>query len=422
MSSFHQFAAGLELFRAPIDRSLSAELVACLKSLPNRNGRVTTGELKKCGLARVLKQRLGLNLLFFTRPDDPTTGLDAYFLSPQLNKNNPVINHELREFFTNNDFHRLVSQSRTVLSGTVDLKTGRVNGFFSEITSEIFLGSYILNEKYFSTEEVVAILLHEVGHLVTYYAALTSMVRTNYVLQAVNTETFKDAPVTAKILMMDEIDKAQDITLKDKEVLAKGNADIVIAMVVKEQTLRTRSELGYDFYDERCFEAMADQFCTFMGMGTALASTLLKFNKYSGNNTFTSSITDPFFKLFFGYLFLGMGYVIRSILASILSGKEDEDKTYDILPERVSRIKERMIRDLKLLDRPREEVDTLLSEIEQLQTLKIDYQKKFNLGSFIADKVLPWKRRNIKAVQLQQEMEKLAQNELYLKSAQLRGL
>ena len=414
MSSFRDLAAGLELFRAPIDRSLAAELVACLKTLQSLT-KVTSAQLQSCGLAQALHQRLGLSVNLKTDPNKILTRYSAYVFIPTLNKNNPILHDLTRFFIENTDFRKKLDKSKTVLSGSIDLKTGRVSGVFSAIQSEIFLGSRLLDKNYFSAEEAVAILLHEVGHLVAYYAALTSMVRTNFVLQAVHTSTFQEAPVTAKIRMMKEIDQTLGIELKDKEVLAKGKEDIVVTMVIKEEAMKTRSELGYDFYDERCYEAMADQFSTFMGMGTALATALVKLNRYSGANTLGASVFGSIMNILLVALTFGAQIIVDILLGSLLN------TVYDTTPERIARIKERMIRDLKDYHLAEDHRAMLVQEIEQLEDIDPNHYRELNIGLFIWNHVLPWGRSNINAAQHQQQLERLAHSDLYLKSAQLRG-
>ena len=412
MSSFSHFAAGLELFRAPIDRSLSAELIACMSSLQGK-GKITNKSLKDCGLAEALKKSLGLRVLIKV-----SKGFNAYTYFPTLDKNNPLINEHRKLFFENKDLHSLLAlaQSNPLLSGTIDLKTGRVSGVFSEIVSEIFLGDQLLSAEFFTTEEVVAILLHEVGHLISYYAAFTSMVRTNFVLQAVHTKDFKEAPVTARIVMMKDIDRARDIELKDKEILAKSSEDILVSMIVKEEAIKTRSELGYDFYDQRCSEAVADQFCTVMGMGVPMASALVKMNKYTWTNTLGVKVASVIFELFLVFTSTGLTILSDILLGAIMVN------TCDSIPQRIERIKERMIRDLKALDRPLDEQQRLVREIELLKKIDCKHYSEFSIGLFIWDHVLPWGRRNVSAVRLQQDMERLAHSELYFQSAQLRGL
>lgn len=412
MSSFRCFAAGLELFRALIDRSLSAELVACMKSLQVKS-KVTDQQLQDSGLAQALKKSLGLNVLIKT-----STSFNAYTYFPTFDKNNPLINEFRKCFFENKDFHTQIAlaKDKSVLSGTIDLKTGRVSGIFSEIVSEIYLGQKLLTGSTFTSEEVVAILLHEVGHLITYYAAFTAMVRTNFVLQAVNANDFKTAPVKAKILMMKAIDQAQGVELKDKQILAQSQNEVLVSMIVKEEAIKTRSELGYDFYDQRCSEAMADQFCTFMGMGVPLASALVKLNKSTWTNTRATQVMSVILEFFIVFSTSG-----SLILADILLGALMVN-TYDPTPERIERLKERMIRDLKVLDQSDAKRLTLVREIEQLKKIDPNHYSDFSIGLFIWNHVLPWGRRNVSAVQLQQELERLAHSELYFQSAQLRGL
>ena len=399
---------GVELLHNTIDITLKQELLTALNKAYGTPS-IKQSHVSSCGIDVVLKKSLGINV----KLNLVANYFGAAVRIPSFDKNNPLINTAIKPQLDNKNFYDAVGSTNKIINGAVNLQTGKVSGVFSETQYEIYVGAVLFDGTSFTAEEALAILMHEVGHLISYFAAFGTMVRTNHVLHVVNTAGFKDAPVEAKIKMLHHVDAQLGVKIPDKELLAKSKNEMVCSIIIREDSIRVRSELGYDFYDQRAFEAMADRFAANYGLAVPLATGLSKYYKYGHQGTRKQNAFWVFIQLYLSLCTLS-AWMIVSIFAQGMA-----ENAYDKPTARVERLKERLIEDLKKDKLPTEARDRLLVEIKTLDAEKSELVEMFNIAEFIWRKVLPWGRRNDKIVKLQQDLESLANNNLYVKSAEL---
>ena len=324
----------------------------------------------------------------------------------------------------------------------VDLENARIGGLYSSIPCKVYLSwNDLMLDKRTSDSEVTAIFLHELGHGFTTFEYMTHFVRTNQALASIANDlinkvekskyqqTIKDVG----ILLFNDADKFKDIVdIKDK--------DTAITYVLSKTIKETKSELGTSFYDETTCEYLADQFTTRQGYGKDLVSGLDKIYvrmKAPEKSTFMKIIFSIVSLLIAAYLIVGLPFILLgtgNLIIKVLLGLifsygiynanlfTDNDFTYDILRVRYKRVKEQLIQSLKHDGFDNSDLKNILEEIAIVDKI-INNTSEYEtpIAKFIGFLVPSQKAAKL-TIQKQRDLEELASNDLFVKSAQLRTI
>ena len=109
-----------------------------------------------------------------------------------------------RELYTNIDSNFLLRKDKRSIIGTVDRETSTVGKDFTDlvmciqVTKGLFLTNAGVGISDFTPEEIAAIILHEVGHIFTYFEYMGEVVTTNYVLQHVSKSIMETRDIEQK--------------------------------------------------------------------------------------------------------------------------------------------------------------------------------------------------------------------------------
>jgi hypothetical protein len=307
---------------------------------------------------------------------DITNSENVYDISahmPILDKNNPLFLGIKRWFMKAKTTEKLLNK-RGLLRGEVDLRRARVSGVFSEIKNKLEIPKSALMGNKLSIKELTAAILHEIGHMFTMLEVLGRTVTTNYVL----TEGVKRFTGTTdekiKFELMDQMEQAADLKIKDREALmrAKSDEEVVLVLYVDEMETR-RAELGFDNYDYRGAEQLADQFAVRMGYGEHLVSVLGK-----SNRDYREYIRTRRLITFKGFMLHLLGFLFIPSYFNLLlfywmfeaEGEVQEERkpTYDTEKRRAEVIANDMRLRLKNQNLPDWEKKQLLDQLDQIET------------------------------------------------------
>lgn len=384
-----------------------------------------TKELNKTPLPEIIKKHTGISVNFNT---DYSNDYNAYVIVPDLSLNNVLYDDFLREFLDNNDYEEL-KRANKKLEGTVNPKTSKVSGIFSEIVSDITLGDRFWNKEGIITpEETAAILLHEIGHVFSYYFFLLKTVKTNIVLNALNRPEYFNSSKDKKIIFLEEIEKDMDFKITDKEQLTACNQETTNIVIISESIRAERSELKTDLYDQRTYEFLSDQFSMAHGAGIHLATGLAKIMKLYGATTDSKFIyvTKSLIGLIRFILFHLLGYktgkistIILFWIALIFSNTVPQRELYDSPLVRLRKIKEQLMGILKDRNLDRDFKMQTISDIETIDFLTKRYMESPDITDILMKKLLPWARKRESISKLQHDYESLAYNDFYKLSAKM---
>ena len=321
----------------------------------------------------------------------------------------------------------------------IDLDKGRVSGIFSEYETPIYMGYYALRSLRMTPREIAAILAHEVGHCLVAYEMAFRTVRTNQILAAASKAAaggdkgqyeyvLKTAEevLDLKSGMFDEIKETKD----QKTVMT-------VIMGKAERKTHDDSLMGNTTYDITTFEALADNYAARLGLGKELVTGLEKIYREFGAAEFSSGarIAATMLDIYsviciigsviamgsnpiMGALYLGLNMMG---LYARLDGR-DHNNVYDKLTIRFKRVKEQIIQYLKDKSLPAADVKRSLESVAHIEKTIAQISEYKSFLPAIFNMVDPASRAVNSARDIQQNLEAMVANDMYLKAAALRTM
>jgi hypothetical protein len=354
--------------------------------------------------------------------------------------NSVLVRNDWREFFAAqlNFTKRFVGGSGGVKAG-VNIMTGKLSGLFSELPFTIYLPDLLLKRNgrsqdgwsvptrnKLTSEEMAAVVMHEIGHFFTYCETFSRTVSTNQALAAMVKELDGNYAIDKREVVIART--VDDLKLKDVDVKALAKIDkrsILETAIVTEVAELSRSELGISIYDSTASEQLADQFATRFGGGVHLITALNKIHDLFGGTNATTSTPLFIFSQIFSIALMFIPpicfFMIPINIIGILVGGfgDDGDNTYDTPEVRFRRIKQDTIARLKNRAISAEEKKRTLADLEAMDKAMEGVEDKREWREYIATTIIPVYRRYRKTKMLQQQLEQLANNPLFVRAAEL---
>jgi len=170
-------------------------------------------------------------------------------------------------------------------------------------------------------------------------------------------------------------------------------------------------------------EQMADMWATRQGGGLALARAMTKLYKYNAgyvpfgrwNETFETLI-GAIMTCGVSLIFKGLGMLLAAFFGDYVGGTYDADK------DRIIRIRNQMITGLKRQDLEPKQRQDLVNGIKQVDELIKTTKNETTMVSKLALALRSSQRKQRSAKDLQQQLEALLANPLYVNVAQLKAL
>lgn len=349
---------------------------------------------------------------------------NAWVMPPKIDKNHPLLGPLTRFDEASMEGLAWVRSNKGVLRGTVDRKTGKVGGSFSDIETPIFLTRGILESDKFSDEEVAAVALHELGHLFTYYEYLGTMFTTNFVLQCVANEITGTNDIKRKYQVVDEANRTLNIKLDDVESLVSSDSKEVIQTVVLKKVMEDNKNIsGASTYDMTGYEMLSDQFANRHGAGRALITALDKISKSVFNPSAVSTFTYlmmEVIKLMFTLALLASPSLIFVLMG--LFGSDSNHDTYDKTAARIKRVRNDLVAALKDKDIDKEFRTRVLEDIAAIDEVASKFKDRRTWLQVFHTHIRKGGRAQHQQKLLQQDLEKLARNNLFVSSSKIESL
>jgi hypothetical protein len=366
-------------------------------------------------LSSIIKHHTGLNIAFNFADNDPSVAI------PMVNKNNILINSFIRNYINSADGLKMINDSKGVVRGSVNIKTGMVSGIFTEVKSTINIPVYMLSEKSkYEPEEVAAILLHEIGHLFTYYEYMSRTVTTNQMLAGLSKALDNSGTVEQRESVLISVKKAANLKDLDVKELAKSNSSKVAEIVVITNIAKeVKSELGSNIYDFSTWEYLADQYAARNGAGRYLVTALEKLYKGMFNKSFRSL---PVFLFMEALKLILLFSPASSISGFLLAMDSDGDGTYDTPEARFKRLRAQIVENLKDKKLSKEDNERLSSDLLTIDDILKNVNDRRQFFGVVYDALAVWNYKDRDQKKLQQNLEAIAVNELFAKSADLRQI
>jgi hypothetical protein len=411
------YKKGKELFYALLP------IFDAIRDIEDKENDIKKDYFDSTDISKIVMEYTGLNIKVFVTNGRGYASVGV----PKLHSKNVLLGDWYGAEQLDIDGYKLQAELRTHLKGHVNVKEGTVDGIFSKMLSKVYISKRFLNFCDFTSEEHVAVLLHELGHVFTYFEYMIETTTTNQVLKNASERMLKIESPSERVIYLSSLEKDLKIKIPNKEELAKSNKkEVVYTMLMSDEYSRLRSSSGTEVYDIKSWEFLADQFATRHGAGRHLAIANYKLDKLEGGNS-TRSVPLIYFMNFLkmgaaGWL-ASMSLVGALIVFAIFARSSSKSETVHDDPEqRVLRIKQDLIQELKTPDIDKDHRDDILEEIAMADEILNQLNDHRDFLEFFWDTVLPHRRDARKDYELQQRLEELAANPLYVHAAKLQSL
>jgi len=401
------------------------------------NQKYYTGrQLKKpfSDLSKEIKKVCGVNVVLTS-----TMGHEAYVELLTFDNNHVFskkgIGQMLRRIHNNGDLtkeSRRLFAKKKVIKGTVDLNKGTVSGDLSEIQFKMGIGpGYFGVRSEFTAREITSIILHEIGHTFTYLELLYRHTCTNYFLEEVTRKLAKtdDKKLRYQIYKDARAGGWKEI---DDDKMAEANDVAAITYFMKRTVDVATHELGNNPYDLRGAEALADQFMVRMGYGADFVTALKKlqgFGDYKSADHALLLLMSLQLISLLALLALVAPYTIIEVVFVMfiyiyfIGMFVDLDATYDTPSKRFEAVVRGVSRQLKDKSLPSDKVKAILDSLDDMTAEIKEVEKHlpdaYQFQKF--QKFVPWKRKGIKLMELQQGLEKMTNNRLWEASQRIQN-
>lgn len=377
----------------------------------------TTDECARRGLAAAIFEGSGISVRFEVT-DVPYS--NAAVELPSIDKNHPLINNYQRGWLSNRELHKVLNFVGGKFSGYVDRKQGRVYGDFCKLTCPAWLTTGLLKNTAISSRGIASIVLHELGHVFSFYERLIDLFNMNYAASAVATRVLKLESDQERIELISEYEKTTNTVIDDKEVILRQDKDGPVYVKLITETIKQRRNIeGNEIYSYRGFEQCSDQFAVRHGVGRDLQLALAVIERENGSTShegWVVHIALEYLKLI-GFMFMtAMTCGMFAVLVLLCS--RPLNKVYDDPKERAVRIRNEMVGELKLkiTDARRKEIVT---DIHSIDICIKELQDKKTILEAIWAYMTPTGIESEAKRKFEQQLEALGNNNLFYASSML---
>ena len=406
-----------------LDTDFAEELLNELQRLRDI-GDFGQAAMKKCKVSAITKLYTDIDLQFVISDQIQN---NAYFILPHMDKNHPFFKQMglspdwASSSTTLQSIREAASKSK---DAGVDLRTGRVKGYFKQVKVTIVMSHNFFVDKKWKTQEIAGIFAHELGHAFTYFEYFGNIVRRSLLIDQAS-KTVMDARYNSeeKKKLITEVEKQLGIeTLTAEKTInlngIKGKHSIEEVLITDDVFNHSRTESSTPFYDARNVEQLADQFCVIHGMGKWQSEALAKLYKHYRDPEAVTSLEffvveiikltlflvltfyNPFFTLIYGLTFVPMSQI------------------YDKPKDRILFLKRQMISNLKSTNDKFIKAK-LVTDIQAIDDLLTEFTKRSTIFDFYCNYLNPVGRRMFKEETFRKGIENALNNDIFLKAAEL---
>ena len=382
----------------------------------------TSKALQDSDLGKIIEEETNLQFIFKI---DPVADPNAAVLTVQLDRNNPIYANFLHQYLDNDELLRAKSLLGNTIEGLIDYQKAKVGGVFAKVKNTMWLTVGLVASKMLSDEEVAAVICHEIGHTFTIFSQIASLVSLNYIVDDLSKRLLGTNDRKVQITILHEYDSKYGIKLPEEELLATvDNKQKFVTKVVTDVVKNSRNSEGDYVFSLRNCEMAADQFAARMGAGRAIVTGLNKMYAAWGQDQYHSKTVHYMIQAFQimlnstmigASLFIAPMFSIIFVFAMVVA--RPQEKVYDDPMERFTRVRNEYIVALKRLDISREMKQVYLDDIKSMDNVINALNKNVGWLEWVWDNWIPSGKRTKAAMEYQQLIERMGNNDLFMKSA-----
>lgn len=366
-------------------------------------------------------------------------------MPPDLNKNHTLIDSIFRQYYDNKE----LKKQKGTIEAFVDIKNFKIGGAFKDVKVELFLDPAMMwdtSHAYrvaLTPAEVSAVILHEVGHMFSYFALAAHTYSINLpMLGTLN--RIANTPDTEKveIILKEWNDSDNTLTKVDVKELAGKDKQVIVTALVSNQVKDTKTLMKQREYEEVNAEHLADKFAVRCGAGAEITTALNKMFVVYGTRQTRGTIGYLFNEFIAGFtLFMCTGWVVGAvatfnpittpimlmlgglgIFKVLVQNTNTGGGTYDTDIDRFGRMRNDMVSMLKDKEIDKAVGKRIREGIATIDKVVSKYKENKSIIGMLGDMVIGSHRRLLSQTEFYRELEKLSANNLFVAAYDLRNL
>lgn len=370
------------------------------------DGTYSTRAIKESGIKELIAERLKMNADVFIIDKDY---INAAIIPPPLNSSHPF--EQYFSGFHTAEMGRMIAElgDRGYRVGKVDFEKMTLSGILTKIPHSVYLTAGLLRSR-LTDREVAAIILHELGHGMTYLYFLLNVTIASVITNAIVNAAFRK----------DELREREVIFERGARILGLDNVQVTgFRNHTKEQTksiLQTlyidhdinmlRSETGCTLYEAKSCEQLADMMVAKFGFGTDLATALDKMFGRTKNSTFGTMVKIAAEVAIWASV---VGVVVMPVFL-IAQDPGYLISPYDNPVDRIKYIRKHLIQELKEPSAMPDDVQRkIISDIDKVEKIAAKHGPDESLVNYLQRRfILP-----LRAIKRQQDQQKVIEDLIY---------
>lgn len=375
--------------------------------------------VNESGIEDVVQKHTNINIRFTT---STVYGYNAYVIPPDLDRNHPLLAGRNPEYFARStDAKRHLKKSKNdIISGTVDIKEGKVYGVFTEVESEVFVATQLITDDKFTIEEVASIFLHEIGHVMTYMLYLGRSVIANHVMGELALAINDAETERERVEIIELASKKLGVEVMEPDAVAKAKGpEISQTVILSQYQSQICSATNTIYHDERTWEALADQYVSRVGGAVSLATGLDKIMRMYGDPSYRSTFKHIIIETASFMLSVVGTFGVLPLLLVMIAPFTRSTELYDNVPKRLERIRADIVNQLKKEKIPDELRKRLLEEADTIKKMMSEVSDRSDWIEGLFSIFSPQTRLGKRRAQVIQELEQLTNNDLYVMAQKL---
>ncbi len=354
---------------------------------------------------------------------------------PELDKNHPLVPEFQRINYKGNNDLGIYSKFAKdgVIIGEVNDLEATVGGDYSKVICQLYVTPVLFADESFTDEELGAIILHEVGHIYTYFKLIGRTLLTNMIADAAANRLMKIEDPKEKMKVVADVEKLLNTKIAQPETLLEEyRKEPLYLHLVTELSQARVNAVASNGYVNRNWERLADDFAARCGAAQHLATGLYKLETspmyLARNSSFVDYGTHIVTQVaLLGFIIYNAAYMpittaVLCVLGLVIT--DPQDYIYDRPHERFASMRRTMIEELRIYEgvnskEANEYRKRVLREIAVVDDLLSQVNDKSNIFKLFHDYLTPSGRREKKAIDFQQDIEKFLTSDLAVASARL---
>ena len=400
--------------------SLFKAMTSIIEALRSQQ-RFTQQGFDRSKLSEVILERTGM-AVEFTINNSPT--INASMLPPYINPNHVFfknMNRAIAADFYESGFSKLKGER----SGWVDLKAGKVGGWYSDLVATLFMTTGFDIDT-ITSEEIAGAMLHELGHNYYYFVNVDkSIMDVSIVSRTVQEASNIKDPMKRRDVILYGM-KKMDIDVIDPDALAEKydgkNVGDLVTLMYLDAKLKPQEIVVDEEYSQRTWEQLSDHFATMHGGAPYLSSVIIKGHAAEGS-IYTQSnpvfITLEVMKTL-GTLLISAAIPVVPPFILIYMYFDDDVMKYDALPKRLKLMRQTLIGEIKANFNNVKMIKKLQEDIALIAELEKSIYDHRTLYDIIQGTIVPRIRRMDKQTRLHTVVEGLIYNDLFTSAVMIK--